>query len=414
LLFALTAAPAEKPAALERVDFDEAIRRSLRQNLTSQTAREEIVRAEGLLGEARAGSIPTLVGTAVYQRLDGDRVLNGSVISSKNQEFGNAALTLPLLVPSRWGQWSHGVDALDVAVRSEKDAERQVALLAGRAYLAVVAQTRVVDVTQRAKETAQAHYNYSHTRYAGGVGNRVDEVRAEQELHADEAQVQVALTNLARTREALGITTGTDSALDVAEDPKLPDGPPANEGNSEAEALRTDLRVAQSRVDAADHIVRDSWLDYLPTMLGVAQPFFQNPPLLTTPTTGWQAQLVLTWTVYDGGIRPAQYKERVAGANEARASLDAALRQAHSDVRLSYEELQRADEALVAARRSAERAKLALQLATQAYQAGATGNLEVIDAERVALDAETNAVVSEDAVRQARLDLLAATGHFPY
>ena len=139
-MFALTAAPAEKPAALERVDFDEAIRRSLRQNLTSQTAREEIVRAEGLLGEARAGSIPTLVGTAVYQRLDGDRVFNGSVISSKNQEFGNAALTLPLLVPSRWGQWSHGVDALDVAVRSEKDAERQVALLAGRAYLAVVAR----------------------------------------------------------------------------------------------------------------------------------------------------------------------------------------------------------------------------------------------------------------------------------
>jgi outer membrane protein TolC len=272
----------------------------------------------------------------------------------------------------------------------------------------------VVDVTQRARETAQAHYDYSHTRYAGGVGNRVDEVRAEQELHAHEAQVQVALTNLARTREALGITTGTDSALDVAEDPKLPEGPPPSDARAEAESLRTDLRAAQSRVDAADHIVRDSWLDYLPTLLGVAQPFFQNPPTLTQPSTGWQAQLVLTWTVYDGGIRPAQYKERVAGANEARAALDAALRQAHSDVRLSYEELQRADEALVASRRSAQRAKLALELATQAYQAGVTGNLEVIDAERVALDAETTAVVSEDAVRQARLDLLAATGHFPY
>jgi len=52
-------------------------------------------------------------------------------------------------------------------------------------------------------------------------------------------------------------------------------------------------------------------------------------------------------------------------------------------------------------------------LADRAYQAGATGNLEVIDAQRRARDAETDAAVAEDAVRQARLDLLSATGHFP-
>ena len=39
--------------------------------------------------------------------------------------------------------------------------------------------------------------------------------------------------------------------------------------------------------------------------------------------------------------------------------------------------------------------------------------LEVIDAERRSRDAETAAVVAEDAARQARLDLLAASGRFP-
>jgi hypothetical protein len=38
---------------------------------------------------------------------------------------------------------------------------------------------------------------------------------------------------------------------------------------------------------------------------------------------------------------------------------------------------------------------------------------EVIDAARQARDAETQAAVSEDAAREARLDLLAATGRFP-
>jgi outer membrane protein TolC len=55
----------------------------------------------------------------------------------------------------------------------------------------------------------------------------------------------------------------------------------------------------------------------------------------------------------------------------------------------------------------------ALDLASQAYRAGATSNLEVIDAERRARDADTAAVIADDNARQARLDLLAAAGQFP-
>ena len=62
---------------------------------------------------------------------------------------------------------------------------------------------------------------------------------------------------------------------------------------------------------------------------------------------------------------------------------------------------------------SAEFAAQALKFATLAYEAGASTNIEVVDAERRARDADTAVVVAEDAARQARLDLLAATGRFP-
>ncbi len=52
-------------------------------------------------------------------------------------------------------------------------------------------------------------------------------------------------------------------------------------------------------------------------------------------------------------------------------------------------------------------------MANIAYEAGATTNIEVIDAERRARDAETAAVMAEDAARRARLDLLSATGNLP-
>lgn len=54
-----------------------------------------------------------------------------------------------------------------------------------------------------------------------------------------------------------------------------------------------------------------------------------------------------------------------------------------------------------------------MDLANVAYRAGATTNLEVIDAERRARDAQVQAVLAEDAARQARLDLLLASGSFP-
>ena len=58
-------------------------------------------------------------------------------------------------------------------------------------------------------------------------------------------------------------------------------------------------------------------------------------------------------------------------------------------------------------------AREALELSQLAYRAGATSNIDVVDAERRARDAETDAAVAEDASRRARLDLLAAAGRYP-
>jgi outer membrane protein TolC len=72
-----------------------------------------------------------------------------------------------------------------------------------------------------------------------------------------------------------------------------------------------------------------------------------------------------------------------------------------------------ADIALDQAHQSALFATKALRLANAAYRGGATTNLEVIDAERQARDADAQAAIAEDAAREARLDLLAAAGRFP-
>jgi len=64
-------------------------------------------------------------------------------------------------------------------------------------------------------------------------------------------------------------------------------------------------------------------------------------------------------------------------------------------------------------RNGAQLAEDAMHLAEVAYRAGASTNLELIDAQRVARDAETQANLAENNERQAILDFLAASGRFP-
>ena len=193
--------------------------------------------------------------------------------------------------------------------------------------------------------------------------------------------------------------------------------PPATQTLSEAlvsaTKIRADVRARDIAADAADRVVRDAWADYVPYLNLLAYPFIQDPATPSLPAQGWQAQLVLTIPLYDGGLRYGQEHERKAFAHEARITQEATLRQAKSDVRSSFEELRRADKALVQAQQAARFAEQALELANEAYHAGATTNLEVIDAERQSRDADTQAAVAEDTSRQARLDFLAASGHFP-
>jgi outer membrane protein TolC len=143
------------------------------------------------------------------------------------------------------------------------------------------------------------------------------------------------------------------------------------------------------------------------------QPSYSSPATITQPETAWQAQLVLTLPLYDGGFRYGAQRERKALAAEQSIALEATVRQAASEVRAAFTTLQLADEALGSAREAARLAAEGLQLADLAYRAGAVNNLEVIDAERRARDADSVRTAAEDASRQARLDLFAATGHFP-
>ena len=397
------AAPA---LAQQKITLDEAVRRATARNPTALVAEQEIRRAEGLLREARAPALPFLSANGAGTRLDSARTSSAGVLVARESLAGNVTLSMPLIAPQRWLAWAHAGDQVDIARISLEDARRTVGVATARAYLAVMAQHRLVQITTQARDSARAHRDDAHARFEVGSGNRLDEVRAEAQLAQAEA-------NLVRAREALGVLVAADGPVEVEEQVALPAPPAPADALRDAEENRPDVRLSQERAEAARKVLRDSWADYMPLLGAVIQPFYNSPSTFTQPTTGWQAQLILTIPLYDGGTRYGLRRERSALYEESKAQFEGLLRQARSDVRAAFEAVRRADESVRSARQAANLAHDALDMTMLAYREGATNDLEVVDAARTARDADVAALVAEDTARQARIDLLSASGRFP-
>jgi len=420
-----TSATSTSPDAVRpvsrKVNFREAVAQAFERNPNAQVAVAEIRRVGGIMEETRAASLPTLAANVTYTRLNKERTFPSSlsdggtenvVVGARDSVNVNGVLSIPILAPQAWSNWTRAADQLDNSRASARDVQRTVAITTGRAYLTIFAQKRQVEVNREARNNSLAHLQYADARLRGGIGNRVDWARAGQELEANEALLQASYANLYRSQEALGILLGENEPIDVEEIPDLPVLPTLEQGLEEAPG-RADILLFKQEEKAADRSLNMSWTEYLPNITLVGQPFFQKPSSLTSPETGWQAQAIFSWYLYDGGARYGRTHQRDAQLAQARIQLEAAARQADSDVRTALDNVERNSAAVERSRNSARLANDAMRLAAVAYQAGASTNLELIDAQRRARDAETLANIAEDNLRQAQLDLLAASGRFP-
>jgi outer membrane protein TolC len=179
------------------------------------------------------------------------------------------------------------------------------------------------------------------------------------------------------------------------------------------EQLRADILAQLMRREAAHHLVRDSWTDYMPTLVGTFDPQLSDPATIFQPSFAWQAQLVLVLPIFEGGLRYGQLHERRALLDQASIGVDELIRQTRADIRRGVDAAWRARDRVRESDLAAKLAREALQIANLRYHEGATTNIDVIDAERQARDTDLAAAAAEDNERQVRLDLLAATGQFP-
>jgi outer membrane protein TolC len=411
ILAVVSPAFAQSQPAIPTITLDEAVRRALDNSPSVAAAATAIARAETVLQQARAVTRPTINASVVNITLDDSRGFSGGVTQPQSQVAFGGDVTVPILAASRWASVAQARDQIDVASLSVADVRRDLAVAVGQTYLTVIAAHRQVEVDERSLAAARAHLDYATKRLEGGVGSRLNQLRAAQSAAADEGRLEATRLALRRAQEALGLIVAADGPLDAAAEPVFE--VPATINAAEAIETRPDVQFQTAVRRAAERAVRDSWKDLWPTASASFAPQYLTPSGLFQPSRTWRFTVSFTHALYEGGQRRAVRQQREVAVRQATFALEDVQLRARSEVRLAEESIRYLERAMTSARTAAEHAAEVLRITTTAFEVGATTNIEVIDAQRSARDAATAATLVEDALRRARLDLLVALGRFP-
>jgi outer membrane protein TolC len=392
------------------VTFDEAIARALEQNPSVAIASTNILRSEALLLQARAQTMPRIGVSATNTTLDTGREFGGQTVQPQNQTVLGLNATLPV-APSQWALKAQALDQVGIARLSVTDTRRQIAVATASAYLAIIAQKRLVEVSLSAIETARSQLEYNTRRREGGVGSRLNELRSSQLVSSNEAGLEVLRFAVRRSQEALGVLLAANGPVDVSGEPafEIP------QATAEAEWLpnRPDIKVLIAERDANERVVNDSRKDWWPIAAVTFGPQLLTPAGLFQPSRTWAFSMQVSQPLFEGGQRKGLRRQRESVFEASRLSLEQLQIEARSEVRIARAAIESRERALASARQAAQTANEVLKITIVAFDAGSTTNIEVIDAQRSARDLELVVVQAEDAVRQARLDLLVALGMFP-
>ncbi|HXK09239.1 MAG TPA: TolC family protein [Vicinamibacteria bacterium] len=401
---------APRPPVLERLTFDEAVERATSRNPTVAQAAQAILRAEALLSQARSVFYPLAYGNIATTVIDAPRGFAGNIVQPRVQTAFTATASYEVLAASGWAAKNQAADQAAIARVSAEETRRNVAISAAQAYLAVIAAERQVEIAVRNRDTARALEEYARTRLQAGQGSRLNHVRSVQQQASAESLRQIAELAVSRAEEALGVIVFANGPVGANGEPVFPPTPPPAD-DSWLDA-RPDVRLVRAELRAADRVVSDAWKNWLPTVTASFTPSYVTPPSLFEPAKTWTAFFSLKVPIFDATLRPDK-RVREADRASARLRLDALTLEARSEVRIAREAV-RSNEGIVAStREAAENAGEALRITEVAYRAGATTNIEVVQAQQDARNGEITAAVAEDRLRQARLDLLLALGRFP-
>jgi outer membrane protein, multidrug efflux system len=369
-------------------------------------AEQNVRQARARSSEALSRILPTLTASSQLQHhlLTGQAVdSNGNIITLPNPQtiFGaSASLNVPIVDLLAW----HDIKTANLDIRrleqNQLDRERLVIVGLADALIGVVTSERLAEVSRLSLASALENLELTTRRSTLGVGLTLDVLRAEQEVARSRGQVVEANESLARARDALGLALGLTDPVGVENDLHLDelqvDARATCRRQSNVDA-RADMLAAAAASAVAQRQVSRIYKTFAPT-LSAGSTLSYNAFSRFSPNgdnTTWTIGAVLSWNLYDGGVRYAQKRLRAAEYENTeltriglRRKIEVEIRQAERLMDVAKNSLQ-----IVTARRDS--ARKAARLAQFKFTSGNGSAFDLVTALQTMREAELDVTVKE-------------------
>jgi outer membrane protein len=430
--FARTAS-AQQPAATDttiRLTLGEAVRLAARQNAAVEGARARVDAAQARVTQKRADLLPTLsasvaeAGSTInsatfpidFPTAPGQPPLfdpRGAILGPVNALDARARVSQTLYDPAartRIAGARTGVAAANADVGNIADV---AAANAANAYLAVLRADAVYSARVADSTLAAELVRIAQDQVRAGTGVALDVTRARSQLTGARSQLITARNERDRTRIDLARTLSlppvhfefVDSLASL----------PTNETLNEAAAMtaaahnRKDVQSLDLQTQAARQQADAIRGERLPTVGVFAdEGLSQRNGRSYLPTYDWGVRLSIP--IFDGLRREGRVAEQVSAARDLEIRARDLRSQVEADVRSATLNLRSAGEAVAASRERLSLAEQEVAQARERFQAGVSGNADVITASITLNQARTQLVDALTSYQASRVALARAQG----
>jgi multidrug efflux system outer membrane protein len=284
--------------------------------------------------------------------------------------------------------------------------------------LAADAQLRLLEDTLKTRTETVA---LQRDRYQGGVIGEFDLATAEAERAAVASDIAFTRRAIAQYESALAVLLGR-TPREVFEPkverdaemvrllgvPTLPEGLPSN-----LLARRPDIRTAEAQLAGANRRIDVARADYFPSLsltgsYGSESAAMKN--LFTGPAAIWSIGAALVQPLIGLKAIEANVEAKTALRDQTVISYQQTVQIAFKETHDALSANQTTREALAAQTERVNRLQRAVELADLRYRSGYSPYLEVLDAQRQLLQAQTLQILAARDVRLAVVDLAKAMG----
>jgi outer membrane protein, multidrug efflux system len=283
-------------------------------------------------------------------------------------------------------------------------------------YFALRTADSEVAVLQRAVGIRHDAEQVQDRRVKGGTASDVDLLRARVEAATTEADLIDAVQERGDLENALAELCGQSaSSFHLANQPLESLAPPAVPGTVPAQLLsqRPDLVEAERRIAAANEGVKAARAQFYPAISvqgGYGFESSQENQLLENQSHTWSIAGAINIPIFDGGRNSADLKIARARNEEAYEAYRETALKAFREVEDALSNLRQRSLQAEARKRAAEDAGRVFEASQRSYTEGGLTYFEVIDSQRVLLNAELAQVRTLSNRYAAMVDLIRALG----